>query len=308
LQELVDANVDSARSGGASAEAARAKINLALHVGSRRGDGYHAIDSLVTFADLADVVRAIPSSEGRLGLKVDGSFGDQLASSRSSENLVLRAAEAISGEARDRSLSFTELILTKNIPVAAGLGGGSADAAATLRLLNRHWDLGLENDRLAEIGVTLGADVPMCLFSCPAIARGIGERLTDAGALPSLPLVLVRPDVALSTAEVYGRLEERERPPLPPLPSRFVSIAAFASWLRKTRNDLVEPAGSLTGLVYTAITALSSDPGCLFARMSGSGASVFGIFPTFASAKGAATRILSRQPNWWVTAVETIGS
>ena len=227
---------------------------------------------------------------------------------RPDENLVLRAARALANESRDHELSSTELVLTKNIPVAAGLGGGSADAAATLRLLNRHWELGLENERLAAIGATLGADVPMCLFSRPAIARGIGDQLSAANGLPRLPIVLVSPDVALSTADVYGRLEARERSPLPPLPSRFESIGAFATWLRETRNDLAGPAGSFTGLVETATTALSSDPDCLFARMSGSGASVFGIFATSSSARRAESRILSLQPDWWVKAVETIGS
>lgn len=308
MQQLADVIALFAQSGGSSAEAAHAKINLALHVGQRRADGYHAIDSLVAFADLADVVRASPSSEGGPGLKVDGAFGDELASLSARENLVLRAAEALRGEARNRELPPTDLVLTKQIPIAAGLGGGSADAAATLRLLDRYWGLGLGKARLAEIGLTLGADVPMCLSSRPVIAQGVGERLTLVRGLPRLPLVLVRPDVALSTADVYERLGEQERSPLPPLPAAFESISAFVTWLKGTRNDLVAPAMSLTGLVELATQALSSDPDCLFARMSGSGASVFGIFPTAGAAENMAERIRDERPDWWVVAVETFGS
>jgi 4-diphosphocytidyl-2-C-methyl-D-erythritol kinase len=306
LQELIDATAGSAQ--GSSVETAFAKINLALHVGSRRADGYHSIDTLVTFADLAEVVRARPSSGGGPRLNIDGTFSDELASARSSENLVLRAAEALAGEVRVRALPPADLYLTKEIPIAAGLGGGSADAAATLRLLNRHWDLGYGDTRLAEIGAKLGADVPMCLPSRPAIAQGIGERLTFVGGLPSLPMTLVRPPVMLSAAEVYDRLQESQRSPMPPVPARFTSVAALASWLMETRNDLTQPATGLSGLVDKAMRALSSEPDCLIARMSGSGASVFGIFATNAAAERAEKRIRNEQPDWWVAAVETIGS
>jgi 4-diphosphocytidyl-2-C-methyl-D-erythritol kinase len=140
------------------------------------------------------------------------------------------------------------------------------------------------------------------------IAKGIGERLTPVTIMPRLPVVLVHPSIPLSTAKVYSRLEPAERTPLPPLPARFDSPIAFALWLRQTRNDLVEAARAETGLAEAATKALSADPGCLFARMSGSGAAAFGIFPKLSTAEKAAEKLRHKRPNWWVVAVETIGS
>jgi 4-diphosphocytidyl-2-C-methyl-D-erythritol kinase len=309
LRELVDAVAQAVSDGDPSLELAPAKINLALHVVSRRSDGYHLIDSLVVFADYNDTVRAVPSHGRLLEISLDGHFGDELdLLSHSRDNLVIRAAEALFSEAGKRRVPSTHLVLTKRIPIAAGLGGGSADAAATLRLLNRYWRLGIDDGRLARIGLGLGADVPMCLMPQPVIARGIGERLMPLVGIPPLPIVLAHPSIPLSTASVYRRLVPAERPPLPPMPARFDSVIAFAIWLRQTRNDLVEPARAETGLADAATRALSSDPDCLFARMSGSGATAFGIFPKLSSAVRAAEKLRQKRPNWWVAAVETIGS
>jgi 4-diphosphocytidyl-2-C-methyl-D-erythritol kinase len=306
LRELVDAVAEAASGNGV--ESAPAKINLALHVLGRRPDGYHRIDSLVAFTEFADVVSAVKPANGHPGLSLDGDFADELELvSRPFDNLAMRAADLL-GHARLGQHQPVQILLTKRIPIAAGLGGGSADAAATLRLLNRHWSLGFDGDRLAEIGFTLGADVPMCLASRPVVARGIGERLTPVKGLPRLPVLLVNPSIPLSTAAVYRHLDRGERSPLPPLPEKFSSVIAFVIWLRQTRNDLREPARAITGLAERAVKALSADPDCLFAQMSGSGPTAFGIFPKLSTAQRAAERIRQKRPNWWVVATETIGS
>ncbi len=309
MRELVDA-VSRAVSGEAPrVEIASAKINLALHVLSRRADGFHLIDSLVVFAELADMLSAAPSPSKRVELALDGQFSDELdLLNRPSENLVIRAAEALLEATNKRGISSAHITLTKRIPIAAGLGGGSADAAGALRLLNRYWALELSDSQLAEIGLNLGADIPMCLMSKPVIAGGIGEQLALANEIPSLPLVLVNPCIPVSTAEVYARLEDAERSALPPLPGRFSSLMSFVIWLRQTRNDLSQPARALTGLAEEAVNALSSDPDCVFARMSGSGATAFGIFPKLSTAQRAASQIRQKRPNWWVVETETIGS
>ena len=309
LRELEEA-VARAVSGEASGvENAAAKINLALHVLSRRPDGYHLIDSLVVFAEFADRVGVAASPGDRMELVLDGPFAKELELlNRPNENLVMRSAEALLNATKKRKDRSAQIVLTKHIPIAAGLGGGSADAACALRLLNRYWKLELSDQQLARIGLSLGADVPMCLMSKPAIAGGIGEQLTQATGIPRLPLVLVNACVPLSTASVYARLDDTERPALPPIPERFSSMVSFVIWLRQTRNDLSEPAKAVTGLASEAVKALSSAPDCLFARMSGSGATAFGIFPKLSDAESAAEQLRKNRPNWWVVATETIGS
>lgn len=309
MRELEDAVARAVAGIASGVETAPAKINLALHVVSRRNDGYHLIDSLIVFAEIADLLSAVPSTSGRQELAIGGPLADEFdVLHRSDENLVMRAAGAILQAAKTRPRQLAKITLTKCIPIAAGLGGGSADAAAALRLLNRHWKLELSTPQLAKIGLPLGADVPMCLFSKPAIAQGIGETLTLANGIPRLPLVLVNPRIPLSTASVYSSLEEAKRSSLPPLPGRFSSIMSFVIWLRQTRNDLSQPAKIHTALAEQAVNAVSSDPDCLFARMSGSGATAFGIFPNLSVAERAATQIQQKRPNWWVIATETAGS
>lgn len=289
-------------------EIAAAKINLTLHVLSRRSDGYHNIETLCVFPHFGDLISAVAKSNGQTELTLDGEFAGELdLLSRPQDNLVLRATKAL-GRISGKRPPPVQLVLTKRIPIAAGLGGGSADAAATLRLLNRHWKLKLEADRLARIGLELGADVPMCLASRPVIATGIGDRLMPVPGIPNLPLVLVNPSIPLSTAAVYARWTDTERSPMRPMPTKFGSVIEFVIWLRQTRNDLSEPAKGVTGLAERAVKALSSDPDCLFARMSGSGATAFGIFAKMPNADRAAERIRLKRPNWWVVSTEAKGS
>ncbi len=298
--------------GAGNSELALAKINLALHVGAERPDGYHELESLVVFADTADVVIARPAPRDATAttLEIAGPQGDLLAGTAPADNLVLRAAEALAAAAARRRVKPVHLSLAKRIPVAAGLGGGSADAAATLRLLDRVWGLGLKPAALAKIAVDLGADVPMCLTSAPLIARGIGEQVTPVGGVPPLSVVLVHPGpgVVLPTAAVFAGLGNEKRSGLPALPAKFRSALDLVFWLRQTRNDLIDPARVVTRRAVVAAKALSADPDCLFARMSGSGAAAFGIFVKPASAERAAERIKTAKPDWWVTATTTGGS
>jgi 4-diphosphocytidyl-2-C-methyl-D-erythritol kinase len=296
--------------GAGNSELARAKINLALHVGAERADGYHDLESLVVFADIADVVTARPAPKdiAAMALDLSGPHATLLEETEPSSNLALRAAEAIAALAPKRRMKPLSLSLAKRIPVAAGLGGGSADAAATLRLLNRIWGLGLKPEKLAEIAVKLGADVPMCLVSRPLVARGIGEKLTPAAGIPPLAVVLAHPGVSLATAAVFAGLGKEERSPLPALPAKFKSALDLVFWLRQTRNDLIDPARVVSRKAVAAAKALADDPDCLFARMSGSGAAAFGIFVKPAAAERAAERLKAARPDWWVAAAMTGGS
>jgi 4-diphosphocytidyl-2-C-methyl-D-erythritol kinase len=290
-------------------ETARAKINLALHVRARRPDGYHDIDSLVVFAELSDVLTAGRCEEERVEVGIDGEFADLLAATTPpGDNLVYAVADALMRTFPDRVPGGIRIDLDKRLPIAAGIGGGSADAAATLRLLNRVWRLGLDTGQLVELGASLGADVPVCVLSRPTRIEGIGDRLTPVATLPAMPVILLNPGVAVPTAEVFRRLRNPDRPALPALPTGPLSITDLVTWLRRTRNDLFEPACGLSPVIERAVRMLASDPDCMFARMSGSGATVFGIFPSIEAAAATAGRIRAARPEWWVAVTWTEGS
>lgn len=294
--------------GDQPAELAYAKINLALHVLGRRTDGYHNLESLVVFADYGDMLKATPAPEGRMRLSVKGEFAETLRdSTRPEDNLVIRAATALAQAAGNAKPAHI-IELVKRIPVAAGLGGGSADAAAALRLLNRLWGTNLPPARLAEIGRKLGADVPMCLVSRPLIATGIGDRIQVVANMPALPVVLAHPGVAVATANVFSELAADERSGLPPFPDKFTTLLEVIFWLRQARNDLADPAAAVDRAAASASRALMRDPDCMFARMSGSGAAAFGIFINMAAAERAAERLKAARPGWWVVAAQTLAS
>lgn len=262
---------------------APAKINLCLHVTGQRADGYHLLDTLVAFCTVGDVLTLRP---GPLSLALCGP--EAAALSAEPDNLILRAARMMGAEAA--------ITLDKRLPVASGLGGGSADAAAALRGLAR-----LTGRPLPGAVETLGADVPMCLAARPARVRGIGERLTPV-RLPALHLVLVNPRVPVATPAVFAALERRDGRGLPePLPD-WPDAAALVTWLAGTRNDLEPPARRQAPAIAEALTALE---GALFARMSGSGATCFGIFGDAAQARAAADDIRRARPGWWVVATQT---
>ncbi len=269
-------------------EIAAAKVNLCLHVTGQRHDGYHLLDSLVVFASVGD--RLTIESADDLDLTISGPQAANLPVS--DDNLILRAARAFGG---GRGAAIR---LEKHLPVASGIGGGSADAAAALRGLSRLWGLPLP-DAATVLG--LGADVPVCLISRAVRMTGIGETLTPIPPLPPAHLVLVNPGVGVSTPAVFRALPSKTNPPLP-APPRFASLPDVVRWLVDQRNDLEPPALSLAPEIATAKSALAAQPGCLLARMSGSGATCFGLFETAAKAETAAESLRRNHPNWWVAA------
>ncbi|HEY5081844.1 MAG TPA: 4-(cytidine 5'-diphospho)-2-C-methyl-D-erythritol kinase [Bauldia sp.] len=309
MDEFVRAIEDAIGDGTGARELACAKINLALHVTGRRTDGYHSIESLVVFADYGDVLAAAPSDDGRLRLTVKGEFAARLgAGTPPDDNLAVRAANELAHVAGKKRVPPTKILLIKRIPVASGLGGGSADAAATLRLLNREWNTNLSEAKLAAIGGRLGADVPMCLVSRPLLAEGIGDRITPITGVPALPIVMAHPGIAVPTAAVFANLSVADRSSLPPLPEKFGSLLDVIFWLRQARNDLAEPAARVNKAAASAAKALMRDPDCLFSRMSGSGAAAFGIFVTLEAAERAAVRLREAKPTWWVIPAMTLPS
>jgi 4-diphosphocytidyl-2-C-methyl-D-erythritol kinase len=276
-------------------EAAPAKINLCLHVTGQRDDGYHLLDSLVVFAGIGDRVSAAVAPD--LTLALDGPEAASLASDP--DNLVLRAARAM-------GVSGAALSLWKELPVASGIGGGSADAAAALRALARLTGLPLPADRAV---LALGADVPVCLSRRPVRMRGVGEDLTLLPALPPLWMVLVNPRVPVPTPAVFAALTSRSNPPLPDMPVSVLGSARdFCNWLlNHTRNDLVAPAVQVAPVLAKVQTALSATPDCLLARMSGSGGTHFGLFATQAVADAAVRTLQADHPDWWVASAPVLG-
>ncbi|WP_431304785.1 4-(cytidine 5'-diphospho)-2-C-methyl-D-erythritol kinase [Sediminicoccus sp. BL-A-41-H5] len=270
-------------------EAAPAKVNLFLHVTGRRADGYHLLDSLAVFGPAADRLTATPAEA--LSLTLAGPFGESLATEP--DNLVLRAARALAAEAG--VTAGAALHLEKHLPVASGIGGGSADAAAALRLLNRLWRCGLDEAALARLAAPLGADIPVCVASRPARMQGIGEVISVAPDLPECGLLLVNPRVPVATPAVFRARQGGFSPPAA-LPDCWADAAAMAAKLARLTNDLEAPALSLCPVIGEVLDALRAAPGCLLARMSGSGATCFGIFATPA---GAAAAARAMPPAWW---------
>ncbi len=278
---------------------APAKVNLTLHVLGRRPDGYHEIESLVAFADVGDKLTL--GSSARLELAVHGPTAGAAGSDES--NLVLKAARALAREVD--GLHSGTFVLDKQLPVAAGLGGGSSDAAAALRLLAQHNGLKPGDRRLYEAARATGADVPVCLDPRARMMRGVGEILSEPVMLPELPAVLINPGVAVPTKDVFAALAA---PPLASSsePDDFISIdadaASLVSVLTARRNDLETPAIRLQAIIADVIEALGGSPDCLLARMSGSGATCFGLFGSIGAAGEAAQRLQADHPGWWVRA------
>lgn len=287
-------------------EPAPAKVNLYLHVLGKRRDGYHELQSLVAFADGGDRVSARRSDAW--SLDIDGPFASPLAPEAMESNLVLQAARQLYPAEGGRDASPAAFTLTKNLPVAAGIGGGSADAAAALRCLRRLFG--------TELGVpkswaSLGADIPVCLLNRPTLVEGMGERLTSAANIPSLPAILVNPGMPSSTGAVFkalsGRFGAAVNIPLPSVED-CQSPAGFCAWLEGTRNDLTEPAIQAVPEIAAVLEALAASPEALTARMSGSGATCFAVFPTTEAAASAATELSSRFGDWWVYPTVLVGS
>lgn len=273
-------------------ERAAAKINLALHVTGRRDDGYHLLDSVVMFADVGDVLAAEPAPNTTLA--IDGPFGAGLQAE--ADNLVLKAARAMA--AHSPKVPPAAFRLTKNLPVASGIGGGSADAAAAMRALARLAGIDPSTDEMAALALALGADVPVCLKGLACRMSGIGERIEPWPGLPPVAAVLVNPGVPVSTPDVFRTLGLAKGGPafdaLPPYRGDLID------WLTSCRNDLEAPAVQVQPMVGEALAAIHATPGCRLARMSGSGATCFGLFDGLAQAQAAATAL--RRPGWWSVA------
>jgi 4-diphosphocytidyl-2-C-methyl-D-erythritol kinase len=276
----------------ALAERACAKINLSLHVVGRRDDGYHLLESLVAFTEGGDLLHFEPGSD--LTLDIRGPFAQGLEGGDG--NLVVRAARAL-------GIDTGRIVLEKHLPIASGIGGGSADAAATLRGLMRRAGLKLDDGALKALALRLGADVPVCLDQRACFMSGIGEVITPVPALPPVAILLVNPLVGVATADVFralglgiGPREGSEHPALPP---RWRDGRDLAGFLAACRNDLEQPALAIAPVIGEVLSALQQQKGCLVARMSGSGATCFGLFDTLAEAEEAERAIRARSPGWW---------
>ena len=276
------------------AEAAPAKLNLYLHVLGKREDGLHLLDSLVAFAEVHDTIEAAPAND--LSLEISGPFAQGL--SAEPNNLVLRAAHALSAAAGIEPRARLRLI--KRLPVASGIGGGSADAAAALRLLATLWRTGLEAQTMREVALSLGADVPVCLMGKAAYMGGIGEVIDPVETLPDTSVVLVNPAVPVPTGQVFAH-PVCGRSPKDRLSSGMPqSVAELAGLLKTRTNDLAGAAVSIVPEVGDVVEALAEQSGCLLARMSGSGATCFGLFEDDTKAASAAKAIGRANPGWWV--------
>lgn len=285
-------------------EYGRAKVNLTLRVIGRRVDGYHELESVVAFADCADRLSLTPGST--LGLKTIGLLAEALGDT--SDNLVVKAARLLGERVPD--LRLGEFILDKVLPVAAGIGGGSADAAAGLRLLAQLNGLAIDDQRLIEAARLTGADVPVCLNSHACVMTGVGENLLPLD-LPKLPCVMVNPRIAVATKDVFGALGLRNGELLvgasdviraAAWPEPGSSVEDWVELLAAGTNDLEAPALRVQPAIGEVLTALNATNGAWLARMSGSGATCFAIFENTADAQRAAQKIRSDHPQWWVHA------
>lgn len=270
-------------------EIAYAKVNVALHVRARREDGYHALESLFVFAEDGDALRGVATDDGAIDLVIDGPFGGALDTG--ADNLVVRAARALQaylGEQRGAAIR-----LTKNLPVASGIGGGSADAAATLRLLARLWDVRIEPDELAGLALDLGSDVPACVASVTQMVKGRGERLARHAVegLEGLPMLLVNPGVGVSTAQVFAGWDRVDRGAL--------DADSLDALCVDGRNDLEAPALAVAPVIGDVLAMLAAQEDVLLVRMSGSGATCFALFRSEAAMRAAARAVADAQGDWW---------
>ncbi|AYG65359.1 MULTISPECIES: 4-(cytidine 5'-diphospho)-2-C-methyl-D-erythritol kinase [unclassified Rhizobium] len=287
-------------------EEAPAKINLALHVTGRRADGYHLLDMLVSFAGHGDRLGFRASEQDEFSLS--GRFGPLLsADAEAGDNLVLKARDLLRQAARAAGFDApaVHIHLEKNLPIASGIGGGSADAAATLRGLMRLWQLTLPDEKVKAIALKLGADVPMCLASEPLVARGIGEAMDLLPAFPTFPMVLGNPLVGVSTPDVFRHLSRKDNPPLL-FPTQMPrGSSEWIEMIRNLRNDLEPPARSICSEI-SVLSGLIESQNPIVTRMSGSGATCFGIFESIEQAEAAAVSLHRQRPDWYFQVTETI--
>jgi 4-diphosphocytidyl-2-C-methyl-D-erythritol kinase len=277
---------------------APAKVNLFLHVGAPEPSGYHPLSSLVVFADVGDRLTLAPADD--FALEIEGPFAPELGGE--GDNLVARAARAFA-EAAGLKRAGARIVLDKRLPIASGVGGGSADAGAALRLLKRAMAPDLAESELVRAAAGLGADGPMCLASTPALATGYGEVLEPAPALPELAAVLVNPRAPSPTGPVYRAYDAAGAPggaKAPAWPDADFHFDGLVDWLAGTRNDLQAPAVALAPAIGAVLDALEAAPETRFARMSGSGATCFALCESRAGTEALAARLTAEHPGWWV--------
>jgi 4-diphosphocytidyl-2-C-methyl-D-erythritol kinase len=270
-------------------EHAPAKINLFLHVGTKRADGFHPLQSLAVFTDMGDTLAMEPAPE--LSLRIEGPFAAGLDGE--GDNLVLRAARALGP-------GGAALRLTKNLPVASGIGGGSSDAAAALRGLRQSWGMQIDDAALRDIAAGLGSDIPVCVDAVPSFMEGRGEILRAVQALPRVAMMLVNPGVAVPTKDVFAALAERSGVDMTLPAGRFGDTADLLRFLETTRNDLEAPARQIQPVIGEVLVAMAALPGALLTRMSGSGATCFGIFADDDCCVRAAALLKRSHPDWWI--------
>jgi len=282
---------------------APAKVNLFLHVGAVDADGYHPVASLMSFADVGDRLSLTPADSFSFG--VEGEFADALAGEDPAGNLVWRAVQRLLSLA-EAPAPLLRLTLDKALPVAAGLGGGSSDAGAALKLLRDSLGLAVDDQALQDIAADLGADGPACLVARPVIGEGRGDRLSPAPAMPPLPAVLVNPRRACSTGQVYRAFDalaaSESGADLPRLAERYESVAAVVAMLSQCRNDLEPPALGVCPEIAEVLAALRAAPQTRLARLSGSGATCFALCETSGEAEALAAALSDQRPDWWIRA------
>ena len=269
---------------------AAAKVNLALHVRGLKSNGYHEIHSLVTFANIGDIIEVRPSDE--LKLTIEGPFADNVP--KDTDNIVIKAAKFLLPDGK------AHINLVKNLPVEAGLGGGSADAAATLRSLSKLWNIPIP--KTPEV---LGADVPICLLKETAIVQGIGEKITPVSIPSNLHIVLIKPNIGLSTAKVFNNLKNKHNEKMCTFKGTD-SIEEFANYLNKLRNDLLQTSITIAPLLRDIINFLNVQNGNYYTQMSGSGTTCFGLFDDEISAMRALSQAKIKFPNMWCKMVKLI--
>jgi 4-diphosphocytidyl-2-C-methyl-D-erythritol kinase len=269
---------------------AAAKVNLALHVRGLKSNGYHELDSLVTFANIGDIIEVRPSDE--LKLTIEGPFADNVP--KDADNIVVKAAKFLSPDGK------AHINLIKNLPVEAGLGGGSADAAATLRSLSKLWNI-----QIPKTPEVLGADVPICLLKETAIVQGIGEKITPISIPSNLHIVLIKPNIGLSTAKVFNNLKNKHNEKMCTFKGTD-SIEEFANYLNKLRNDLLQTSITIVPLLRDIINFLNVQNGNYYTQMSGSGTTCFGLFDDEVSAMRALSQAKIKFPNMWCKMVKLI--
>ena len=274
---------------------APAKINLFLHITGKRPDGYHLLQSVVVFVNIGD--RLTFTRHDSLFIDVTGPYAGDVCAPR--DNLIYKAAVALGENYRHPPRG--QILLEKNLPVASGMGGGSSDAATTLKGLSQLWGLPEEFDRMQKIAATLGADVPACLMRRPVWMEGVGEKMMRLPDMPDLHMVLVTPAVATPTPEVFRQFRGKISPPIQFI-GRRKSMGEWIADLKLYRNDLTEAAIAVSPDIKIALQSIRETSGCQVARLSGSGATCFGIYDTDAAAKAAVNKLRQQHPDWWITA------